>query len=184
MVRELGCILPLPASPEPDILRPSCSSVLPPTLPAEAGHTVFQPEQCSWSRLNSTQTFFLHPAPWSAETARRTPCSLAFWSWFLEGGSRTSRVPQRDALRGLGPRTCRRNTLWGRGGHKVGCPASFPVLVQWPARPSRGVLGAAESKAPSSQVGQGVRMKRRWGKGCGGLSPHRPGNVLALPVKL
>ena len=27
----------------------SCSSLLPPTLPAEAGHTVFQPEQCSWS---------------------------------------------------------------------------------------------------------------------------------------
>lgn len=47
-------------------------------------------------------------------------------------------------------------------GKTSGVPFILPwVLVQWPATPSWGVLGAAESKAPRSQMGQGVRVEER-----------------------
>lgn len=136
MTTVLGHILPLPASPEPPThpyLLPnpgqaSCHSLW---LPKGISYIVFQPEQCSWSCLNSTQIFLLHPAPWSAATSKGTACSPASGAGFLREVQGQARSQRGMLGEGLGPEICRRHTVQG-GKTLDGCPSPSSLLAQRP----------------------------------------------------
>lgn len=83
--------------------------------------------------------------------------------------------------------------VWGGGDTRWVCPSS---LLSWHSsqarpdinRPSWGAPGVTESKGPSSQVGWGAASQseyedRAW-DGMWGLSSHRPGTLLSLPLML
>lgn len=135
-----------------------------------------QPEQCSWSCLNSTQIFLLHPAPWSAATSKGTACSPASGAGFLREVQGQARSQRGMLGEGLGTGTRRRHTEQG-GKTLEGYPSPSPLLAQWPgpARPKKTCWGGPGScrEGQHSQAGRGqhpsVRMRKGHWMGCEAL---------------